>query len=86
MAVPGSAGAAHRREDGVSAAGPMDPDKRAIYYTEILAPDGSNAGWRRMTPAQRRRWTRKAHRDGFAWPVTGKGRPTPRQRRQVSRG
>lgn len=67
----------------MSNAEPMSDDQRALSYLEILNTDGTNAGWRwRMTPAQRKRWTKKAHRDGFAWPATGKGRPTPKRARR----
>lgn len=63
----------------MSNAKPMDPDMRVLMYVEHVPAYGPTR-WSTMTPRQRRRWTRKAHRyDGFTWPVTGKGRATPRQ-------
>jgi len=72
----------------MSKAEPMDPVRRALLYTErtvMTIADGLDVkGYADMTPAQRRRWTRKAHRfDGLPWPVTGKGRPTPRRPRRA---
>lgn len=47
----------------MSNAKPMDPEKRAILYTEVTGPDGENAGWRRMTPRQQHRWRKKLRGD-----------------------
>jgi hypothetical protein len=65
----------------MSKAKPMDPEARVLMYVEHVPADGGPTRWGTMTPAQRRRWTRKAHRDGCTWPVTGKGHATPRQRK-----
>ncbi len=47
----------------MSKAEPMDPEQRAINYTEVTGPDGENAGWRRMTPRQAQRWRKKLRGD-----------------------
>jgi hypothetical protein len=61
----------------------MHADERAIGYIDCAA---SEYGVTTMTPRQRRRWKHKLHRTGEPWPAEGKGRPTPRQRKQASDG
>jgi hypothetical protein len=62
----------------------MDLERRAIFYSEILNPDGTNAGWREdLTPAQYRRMKHKAGHIGETYPrnAGSKQRHTPKRKR-----
>ena len=46
----------------------MDPEERALNYTEIICRHGEVTGYRRMTPRQSRRYQKKLKGDWGCYP------------------